>query len=228
MDSTKSRFHLQVVTNTITPLDGVVDALIGVLGAGVDTVQLRDHAASPAQATALVDAIEREVPDARDRLVLHENLIDRAAAVSTWLHLRGASVMGSSGAGYFAGLRFGVSVHSLTEARLAVDLDAAYVTFGHVFSTGSHPGEPPRGIESLAEIIARVDGPVLAIGGINPDTLDQVLATGCSGIAVISAVLHQPDPAASTRRLRALLDRSPARPRHSFLTGTPSPQKGTP
>lgn len=228
MDSTQSRFHLQVVTNTITALDDVGDALIDVLGAGADTVQLRDHAASPAQATALVGAIEREVPDARNRLVLHESLIDPGTAVTRWRHLRGASIVSPMGACIPGDSSFGASVHSLAEARMAVDLGAAYLTFGHVFRTGSHPGTPPRGIESLAEVVAAVDVPVLAIGGITPDTLDRVLATGCSGVAVISAVFSQPDPSAATRRLRELLDGSPHHPRHPFPELTRSQPKGTP
>ena len=56
---------------------------------------------------------------------------------------------------------------------------------------------------------------MLAIGGITVDNLDDVLATGCAGIAVISAILADPDPRDAAARLRAALDASPHQPRIS-------------
>ena len=56
---------------------------------------------------------------------------------------------------------------------------------------------------SWRAIVEAVDVPVLAIGGITVDNLDDVLATGCAGIAVISAILSDPDPREPPRDLRA-------------------------
>src|SRR5207253_9916968 len=91
-----------------------------------------------------------------------------------------------------------------------------YVTFGHVFPTTTHPGLPPRGLAELSEIVEAVDVPVLAIGGVTVDNLDDVLATGCAGVAVISAILSDPAPSEAAARLRSALDASPHRPRHPF------------
>jgi thiamine-phosphate pyrophosphorylase len=93
-----------------------------------------------------------------------------------------------------------------------------YLTFGHVFPTTTHPGLPPHGLAELAEIVAAVEVPVLAIGGITVDNLDSVLQTGCAGIAVISAILADADPRRAAARLRTALDTSPHRPRHQFTT----------
>jgi len=90
------------------------------------------------------------------------------------------------------------------------------VTFGHVFPTSSKPGLPPQGVRILAGIVAAVDVPVLAIGGINVANLEQVLATGCAGIALISAILSASDPGQAARQLRQALDASPHRPRCPF------------
>jgi thiamine-phosphate pyrophosphorylase len=57
--------------------------------------------------------------------------------------------------------------------------------------------------------VQAVDVPVLAIGGITVDNLDDVLATGCAGIAVISAILSSADPTRAAADLRAALDASP-------------------
>jgi thiamine-phosphate pyrophosphorylase len=121
-------------------------------------------------------------------------------------------------------LLVGRSVHSLAEATDAAAGGADYVTFGHVFPTTTHPGLPPRGLSELREIVESVEVPVLAIGGISIDNLDSVLATGCAGVAVISAILSDPDPSRAASRLREALDASPHRPRHPF----PSPARRNP
>jgi thiamine-phosphate pyrophosphorylase len=110
----------------------------------------------------------------------------------------------------------GCSVHGLRAAREAVDAGADYVTFGHVYPTRSKPGLPPRGARELAEIVESVEVPVLAIGGIDESNVHEVLATGASGIAVISTIIAARDPRLAAKKLRRALDASPHHPRHTF------------
>ncbi len=110
----------------------------------------------------------------------------------------------------------GCSVHSLDEAVRIAGAGVDYLTFGNVFATGSHPGFPPKGVEVLRAIVHAVDVPVLAIGGITVSNIADVLATGCAGVAVIGAILADPDPAGAARRLREALDAHPAQPRRPF------------
>jgi thiamine-phosphate pyrophosphorylase len=107
----------------------------------------------------------------------------------------------------------GRSVHSLEEAIQAARDGADYITFGHVFPTNTHPGLPPRGLAQLRQIVEAVEVPVLAIGGITTENLNDVLSTGCTGVAVISAILSTADPGDAAARLRRALDASPHQPR---------------
>jgi len=220
MDSCHSRFHLQIVTHAIRPVPFVAGTLVDVLEAGADSVQLRDDQATPAQGRMLVEAISRDLPGAVDCLIVHERLFAPMMLPGVMRHLPIASVRAAvtleNRARIVDGLPFGVSVHTIDEARWASAFGAAYLTFGHVFESPSHPRLPPRGVAALSRIVTDMDVPVLAIGGITPDTLEEVLATGCSGIVVRSAVLGQRDPVAATRRLRALLDDSPYQPCRRF------------
>jgi thiamine-phosphate pyrophosphorylase len=141
------------------------------------------------------------------------------------VHLAAQSMPVQAAVGLAAGrLLVGRSVHSLAEARDAAASGADYVTFGHVFPTTTHPGVPPRGLSELREIVEAVEVPVLAIGGISIDNLESVLETGCAGVAVISAILSDPDPSRAASRLREALDASRHRPRHPF----PSPARRNP
>jgi thiamine-phosphate pyrophosphorylase len=103
----------------------------------------------------------------------------------------------------------GASVHAADEAVAAERDGATWVTFGHVWATGSHPGEPGRGVEALREVAGVVAIPVIAIGGVTAARASEAIEAGASGVAVISAILAADDPAAATRELRRALDTAP-------------------
>jgi thiazole tautomerase (transcriptional regulator TenI) len=66
--------------------------------------------------------------------------------------------------------------------------------YGHVFESSSKPGQRPRGLFALQEITAYVSIPVIAIGGITPSNVKDVLSSGASGVAVLSGVFGAIDP----------------------------------
>ena len=92
-------------------------------------------------------------------------------------------------------MRWGVSVHSIDEARNAEEYGVDYLFFGHVYASTSKPDLTARGLEALAEVCSGVKIPVIAIGGIQPGNIQAVQSAGASGAAVISGVLGQKDPA---------------------------------
>jgi thiamine-phosphate pyrophosphorylase len=101
--------------------------------------------------------------------------------------------------------RLGVSTHDPAQVRAAVAAGADHVGFGPCFATGTKgyaAGLPPG---SLRAALAVAAVPVYAIGGIDAANLPELLAEGCSRIAVSRALLQAPDPAAAARRLVAML-----------------------
>lgn len=77
------------------------------------------------------------------------------------------------------------SVHSLEAAQAAGHEGADLLIFGPVFETATHPGGRPQGIEALARVAAATNVPVIAIGGVTRERIEQVLSV-CSGYAAIS------------------------------------------
>ena len=142
-----------------------------------------------------------------------------------WLHLGSNWLDQTPPFARFA--RIGMSVHSIEDAIEAEALGVDYVTFGHVYSTHTHPGEPERGLAELAEVVDRLAIPVLAIGGINHLNVAETLATGCAGIAVISAIVDHPDPAYATRKLIETVEASTATPRFVLPALPQSELKGS-
>ncbi len=84
-------------------------------------------------------------------------------------------------------LRIGVSVHSLEEA---VEAEL-----------------PPQGVARLERVATTVRLPVIAIGGITPERVREVLGAGARGVAAIAAILAADSPADATRRFLEALDR---------------------
>jgi thiamine-phosphate pyrophosphorylase len=70
---------------------------------------------------------------------------------------------------------------------------ADYIAIGPVFATGTKPTAKPVTVEYVRWAKANVTVPWFAIGGINLDTVGEVLAAGAKRICVVSAILNAPD-----------------------------------
>ena len=87
-------------------------------------------------------------------------------------------------------------------ARALVTDGATYLGVGPTFVTRSKRGLPePIGVDGVRAVARAVDVPVIAISGITPDVVDDVLGAGAYGVAVISAVADSPDPHIATHDL---------------------------
>ena len=100
----------------------------------------------------------------------------------------------------------GVSVHTLGQAQSAHLQKADFVIVGNVYETESHPGKTGLGLEELAFIVENTFIPVIAIGGITAERVDEVLSTGAAGVAVIRAISRADDPETASREIREALD----------------------
>jgi thiamine-phosphate pyrophosphorylase len=97
-------------------------------------------------------------------------------------------------------LAFGRSTHDLAQVRAAAPAD--YVGFGPVFATRTKAGElRARGPRWLGRAVAASCRPVVAIGGITPENLDRVRATGAHGWAAIAAIWTARDPRVVVREM---------------------------
>jgi thiamine-phosphate pyrophosphorylase len=100
----------------------------------------------------------------------------------------------------------GVSTHSLDEARAAAAAGADYIGVGPVYATTSKANAlEPRGLGLVRAVRAAVGCPIVAIGGITPETAPLVRAAGADAVAMIGALVQAPDPAAAVRAALARL-----------------------
>ena len=96
----------------------------------------------------------------------------------------------------------GVSTHSLKEAKMAEREGADYVAIGPVFPTSTKlDSHRPVGTGIIRKIKEELSIPVVAIGGITAENVEEVLRMGADGVAVGSAIFGQEDVGAATRGL---------------------------
>ncbi len=100
-----------------------------------------------------------------------------------------------------AGLRLGLSTHD--EAELATALAAApdYVALGPVWPTVlKEMPWAPQGLARVKDWKERIgDLPLVAIGGVTVERLDDVFAHGADSAAVVTDITRNPDPEQRTR-----------------------------
>ena len=101
----------------------------------------------------------------------------------------------------------GVSVHTVEEARRAVQEGADYLGLGAVFPTSTKSDVDQMSSEILQAICNAVDLPVVAIGGITPDNLLKLSGSGVDGVALVSAIFAAKDIEETCRKLRALSEK---------------------
>ena len=101
-------------------------------------------------------------------------------------------------------MMIGVSVHSVEEAMEAVRNGADCLGVGAMFSTSTKTDVDVLPKETLSNICAAVDIPVVAIGGINKSNISQLSGTGVDGVALVSAIFAAEDIESECRQLRRL------------------------
>ncbi|MBN1856065.1 MAG: thiamine phosphate synthase [Dehalococcoidia bacterium] len=96
----------------------------------------------------------------------------------------------------------GVSCRTEDDVRRAQEDGADYIAVGAVFPTTQKEDSAPLGLDFLKHVRGLIPGiPLCAIGGIGPGNIEDVVRAGADSIAVIGAVVMQPDVTTAAREL---------------------------
>lgn len=106
------------------------------------------------------------------------------------------------------GMIVGRSTHSPEQAKGALDEGFDYIGFGPLFPTPTKQGRPGIGLEYIPRVEQEVgeEIPMFCIGGVKPENLELVLASGARRVVIVSALLQAEDVVAATRAARQMLN----------------------
>ena len=88
---------------------------------------------------------------------------------------------------------WGLSTHSPKQAERAIDAKPDYIAIGPVYQTGTKPTARPVTLKYVKWAAENVHIPWFAIGGINMNTIEDVLSAGATRICVVSDILNAKD-----------------------------------
>lgn len=98
----------------------------------------------------------------------------------------------------------GVSASTVVEAIQAEHNGADYLGVGAMFATNTKLDARTVTLDTLKQIRQAVKIPIVAIGGINLETISQIKTSGVDGVAVVSAIVSAENPEIAARNLLSL------------------------
>ena len=161
------------------------------LAGGARVLQLRDKGNSSADFLALADTLVRLVERAGGLLVINDRADIAVLSGAGGVHVGQDDLPVDAVRRIVAASTLvGVSTHDPVQVDRAVSEQTSYIAVGPIFGTATkETGYTARGLD-LVRYAAASGKPVVAIGGITLDRVPELIASGASGIAVISDLLN--------------------------------------
>ena len=95
----------------------------------------------------------------------------------------------------------GLTVHNVNEAVLAEELGADYVALAPIFKTFTKKKSiTPCGVEMIKNIRKKINIPIIAVGGIKIQNINEVIKNGADGIVAVSSVINSDDVFESVKK----------------------------
>ena len=174
---------------------------------GVTIVQLREKNLTTNQYYQLAKQV-KEITDAYQVPLIIDDRLDVCLAVdAAGLHI-GDDELPVSVARKVLGPDkiLGVTAKTVKRALEAEEGGADYLGTGAIFPTTTKENAPITLISTLKTICQRVAIPVVAIGGLTSENIDQLIGTGIAGVAVVRDLMQAEDVEAKTQAFLTKLD----------------------
>lgn len=162
---------------------------LALLDAGVDALQLRAKSLAADSLAELAEKILPAAVEARTPFLLNDRIDVAVSVRAHGAHVGQEDLPPSEARALLGSDRIlGLSTHSLDELREAQGSPVDYLGFGSIFETGTREGSRVVGVESLTAAAAASTLPLVAIGGLTVDRAAACAASGCAGVAAVSAL----------------------------------------
>ena len=204
----REALRLYLVTNRYQDsLENFLEKVETACRSGVTIVQLREKNLTTNQYYQLAKEV-KEITDAYQVPLIIDDRLDVCLAVdAAGLHI-GDDELPVSVARKVLGSEkiLGVTAKTVKRALEAEEGGADYLGTGAIFPTTTKENAPITLISTLKTICQRVAIPVVAIGGLTSENIDQLMGTGIAGVAVVRDLMQAEDIEAKTQAFLTKLD----------------------
>ena len=204
----RESLRLYLVTNRYQDsLESFLEKIETACRSGVTIVQLREKNLTTNQYYQLAKQV-KEITDAYQVPLIIDDRLDVCLAVdAAGLHI-GDDELPVSVARQVLGPDkiLGVTAKTVKRALEAEEGGANYLGTGAIFPTTTKENAPITLISTLKTICQRVAIPVVAIGGLTSENIDQLIGTGIAGVAVVRDLMQAEDIEAKTQAFLTKLD----------------------
>ena len=204
----REALKLYLVTNRYQDsLESFLEKVETACRSGVTIIQLREKNLTTNQYYQLAKQV-KEITDAYQVPLIIDDRLDVCLAVdAAGLHI-GDDELPVSVARKVLGPEkiLGVTAKTVERALEAETSGADYLGTGAIFPTTTKENAPITLISTLKTICQRVAIPVVAIGGLTSENIDQLAATGIAGVAVVRDLMQAEDIEAKTQAFLTKLD----------------------
>ena len=204
----REALRLYLVTNRYQDsLESFLEKVETACRSGVTMIQLREKNLTTNQYYQLAKQV-KEITDAYQVPLIIDDRLDVCLAVdAAGLHI-GDDELPVSVARKVLGPEkiLGVTAKTVKRALEAETSGADYLGTGAIFPTTTKENAPITLISTLKTICQTVAIPVVAIGGLTSENIDQLIGTGIAGVAVVRDLMQAEDIEAKTQAFLTKLD----------------------
>lgn len=204
----REALRLYLVTNRYQDsVESFLEKVETACRSGVTIVQLREKNLTTNQYYQLAKQV-KEITDSYQVPLIIDDRLDVCLAVdAAGLHI-GDDELPVSVARQVLGPEkiLGVTAKTVKRALEAEEGGADYLGTGAIFPTTTKENAPITLISTLKTICQRVAIPVVAIGGLTSENIDQLIGTGIAGVAVVRDLMQAEDIEAKTQAFLSKLD----------------------
>lgn len=204
----REALRLYLVTNRYQDsVESFLEKVETACRSGVTIVQLREKNLTTNQYYQLAKKV-KEITDTYQVPLIIDDRLDICLAVdAAGLHI-GDDELPVSVARQVLGPDkiLGVTAKTVKRALEAEEGGADYLGTGAIFPTTTKENAPITLISTLKTICQRVAIPVVAIGGLTSENIDQLIGTGIAGVAVVRDLMQAEDIEAKTQAFLTKLD----------------------
>ena len=177
---------------------------------GVTMVQLREKDCSTAEFVTLAKELKAALQPLGVPLIINDRIDVALTVDADGVHI-GQSDMPYKTARALLGKNkiIGLSVETMEEVIAANALDVDYIGISPVYATPTKTDTlTPFGLEGIEQVMQLSRHRCVAIGGMNRDTIGEVIARGVEGVAVVSATVAAESPRAASAELANIVERN--------------------